>query len=346
MRRRALVLALALGIAPLTEARAQAPGEAVAPASSSTAPLDQAELIRKAETAEADHDPRLAASLYRRARDSNPGSRLGRAAAGRLIWLEERSEGDWQPLAELLKLRAMSRDALDAARLAEFEQKLATFPSGRVRREALALVADAEQQHLRRPERAIDAYERLLREPGLDDAERQLAVTGAAVARAALGDEAGAIRVIENAGLGGRHEASALRLQSFRRFSIPLALALLGAFVGISLGFGGYRGLAPRALARAVSRARVALGAYTLLVPIGFALAHSYELFRTIGPLCGACGGVALFSSIASGAAHELSRSRRLSCAALALLAVLAAAYLALDRSGALLGLLTSPRPR
>jgi hypothetical protein len=309
-------------------------------------PRDQTEAVREAERAERQLDPARAAACYRQARDADPATRLGRRAAIRLDWLEARREGDFRPLRELFALRALPAEARRAERVAEFERQIADFPPGRLRREARALVADCYAQ-LNDPAAAARAYESWLAEPGLDGGERQLAATGAALSRRALGDESGALALLEREALGDRPEAALLKLSRLHRSAQPLAWAALCAFAAAGLWWGGWRGFAPRGLARALSARRLLFGAYTLLCPVLLALFYSYDVLRVVGPLAGSSALVALAASIFGvglGAAGA-SRARRSVLSMLGLLAQLALGYLLLYAAGALLGFFTAPKP-
>ena len=311
--------------------------------------LSQADLLRSAERAEGVPDPARAAYWYALARDSAPDSRLGRRAGARLDWLEARKEGEWQPLRELLRMRSFAgRGPAELAPMLEFERRLRAFPAGRVRRESWQLVAETYLHRQGEPERALAAYRAWLAEPGLDEAERQLAITGAAQARALLGDGRGSLEELAAAGLERRPEAVELRLRLLRASARPLAQGAVGVFVVLAFACGGFRGFFRPQLARALSVRRLALGTYLLFGPVVFALLHSYDVLRVVGPLSLSCAAICCLASIA-GQGLDASRTARAPRAAITLLALLAqigAGYLTLDGSGALLALLTSPAPR
>jgi hypothetical protein len=125
-----------------------------------------------------------------------PGSRGARTASARIVWLGERSEGDFAPLARLTRVWHDPTFPGDAAAVEAFAREVDGFPPGVVRGEARMFVVEAWLRHLHRGEEARrvlvavrddpsassqsrmfaerDLAEELLAEGQLDDAEREV----------------------------------------------------------------------------------------------------------------------------------------------------------------------------
>ena len=170
----------------------------------------QRDLLRKAQAAESAAQPKQALTIHRRALAADPRSRLARRIRARLSWLEARSEGDYRPLAAWLRIRERPTSL---AELREFVRQAERFPTGRVRRDSWALAANALLRRFKLPREALVAYQRWAAEPNLDDAERQLALSGVALSRAQLGQLDESIEQLDRAGLSRRPEARFLRAQ-------------------------------------------------------------------------------------------------------------------------------------
>lgn len=320
----ALVLAAAL-TASGSLARAQVAGDALAA---------QSDRIREAAAAERAADPARALELYRAARELAPGSRLARRAEQRIAWLEARSAGGFEPLRELVRMQQVPARELDPATLAAFERRVAGFPEGRVRVEARWLAAESWLA-LKRWDEAARAYRALLDEP-LAAHERRTATLGLARALRARGDVGEALSVLEAAGLGRAPLADELRREASRRIGRPIAWAAIVVFVACALALGGWRGLRPAVVARAVSPSRLAATAWALAVPLAIATLYDAATTDTFAVAAGGFAGVLLVASIA-GVGLEASRAPRrlrVAVAVLAVLAQLAVGYLVLDLSG------------
>ena len=297
----------------------------------------QVERLRGAESAETRLDYAGALGEYRRSIELDPGSRLARRARARVEYLEARSEGSFAPLVRLEKAR---RATPDPRGLEELSHEVDAFPSGRVRREARAYIAETLALRLKLPSAAIVAYERWLDEPGLEDAEFLRATNGLAKSRARLGDLGRSLETLRAAGLGASAEARAIELAQVRRWAGPLAWGTLAVFALLALAWGGARALSPARLRRVISLRAVAVLAWVLAVPLALATRHRPETLRTLLLFVPAAACVVALAALWRAGAGAPGARRRFLMAALGVLAQLAVAYLALDRSGTLLGIL------
>ncbi len=304
----------------------------------------QAELIRKAEQAEREQRVEDAIQLYKQALAAAPGARLARRARTRLSWLEKRSRGGAAPLALLMRMQDLAPGQLTVERLRAFEKQVDSFPPGQVRRESRQLIAEAWFHRLHRPLDAVHAYQKWLAEPGLDNAEWQAATMGLALARAKLGDVKASIDALRRAGLGKKAETSFLEMESVASWACPLSFGLIGAFVALSLGLGGWRGLSPSRLKQALSIERLGIGAFAYSLPVILAKLHRPQTWRAMLLLAPASAGLMLVASIAGiglDATRERPRLRR-ALVVLGVLSQFAVGFLAFYYSRTLLGMLVS----
>ncbi len=319
-----LLLVATLSLLFATRAFAQAP--------------DQPGLLRKAQAAEGAAQPKQALAIYRRALALNPSSRLARKIRARIGWLAARSEGDFRPLAAWMRIRERPTKQLSLDELRAFLKQAEGFPAGRVRRDSWALGANALLRRFKQPKEALAAYQRWAAEPNLDDAERQLASAGVALARARLGQLEGAIDQLSREGLRSRPEARFLRAQRVAYFGQIIASAVLLALILLTLSFGGWRGLQPALLRRALSPERLALAALVLLPPLLIIRLYEAQLAAPFAMVALACGAAVVFCSIGGqGIAASGATERRGKLMAVAgALGTIAAAFLALIHSGTL----------
>ncbi len=304
----------------------------------------QAELIRHAEQAEREERVEDAMRLYRQAVDAAPQARLARRARTRLDWLDKRSQGGAGPLAALMRMQQLGPGQLTIARLRAFEQQVDGFPPGQVRRESRQLIAEAWFHRLHRPLDAVRAYQKWLAEPGLDSADWQTATLGLALSRAKLGDVQASLDGLRRAGLGKKAETSFLEVEQVAHWACPLSFGLIGAFVALSLGLGGWRGLSPSRLAQALSPARLGIGSFAYSLPIVLAKMHRPETWRAMLLLAPASAGLLLLASVAGiglDAAESRPPLRRL-VLALGVASQIAVGFLAFYYSRTLLGMLVS----
>jgi hypothetical protein len=286
-------------------------------------------LLASAADAEEACDPGRAAELYREALDAAGSSRVGRRARTRLSFLESRNEGGWAPLAALLCFRRLPSGETTAERVRAFAAEARGFPPGRVRREALAAVAERWHQVLGDAAEAAAAYEAWLGEPGLTEGERQLAHAGLARARGELGAVDDSIRELHRAGYGDRVEAMALRSRRVAAVGRVAALAALGLFLVVGVVSMDRRRARPRLRAM---HAVVAL--WVLGVPVILGALYEPRVGAQLAWVAGACA-----LAIAASAWLGALASRRHLLAVLASVATLSAAFLAAAHSGLLLDL-------
>jgi hypothetical protein len=251
--------------------------------------------------------------------------------------LEAHREGGFGPLVELENMR---RSAPDRAALAAFSQRIDAFPPGPVRREARALVAETLSERLALPAEAVGAYQRWLEEPGLDDADFVRATHGLARCRARLGDLGRALETLRAAGLGRSEEAIGIELLQVRRWAQPLAWALVCAFAFLAIAWGGLRALVPAKLRALVTAKHAALLAWVLVVPLAMSLVYRPEALRALSLFVPAAASMVILMGLWRLGAGPAADRRRITMAILGAGAQLALGYLALDRSGVLLGLL------
>jgi hypothetical protein len=299
----------------------------------------QSALVREADRAESEARPADALALWRRALAAAPTSRLAGRCERRIAYLSARAEGDFVPLADLLRMRKVSTDALDVARLEAFARRLDGYPPGPVRREGRELVADAWLARLGDATRGRDAYARWLAEPGLDDAEKRLAASGLARALTQLGDPSAALAAMERAGLGATTDADDLRREGRRRGLRVFAALLLALFVVGGALLGGWRGLRLRALRRAFTPLRAVAAAWVLGGPLLLASRYDHAAFDTFATLALAGAGLLVLAAVYGTGLAEASRVRRRAVAAAAFGAVVGAGFFVLDRAGFLLSL-------
>jgi hypothetical protein len=297
----------------------------------------QAELVKKARAREAAFEPASAAALYARAIEADPGSRTAQRAKSRLDWLKARSEGDFEPLAELMRMQALRPAERTAGALRSFGEQVRTFPSGTVKRESLAYLARAYARDVGDQEAALSAYERWLAAPGLTEAERQLAESGAALSRAALGRADESEAKLAAGGLDDRAEAVMLRAARIGKQGSWVAAGLLVLFLAAGLGLGGHRGL--RELKAALGARRLAVAVYLLAPPLCMVWLYDWRLLPQLAMVVGACASVMLVASIVGVglARSDVPSGRRRLVAVLGALATLGAAFIALHRSRLLL---------
>jgi hypothetical protein len=285
-------------------------------------------------------DPEGALALFVAAARAQPGGRLAARAEERARWIEARREGGYAPLRALLRMRGaepLADPDREAARLVAFATELASFPPGLVRREGLELVASAYLTRLGRADEALGAFDALLAEPGLSQAERMLALSSRSLALALGGRGERARGALRDAGLEHRPEARHLALLALAARARAVAWMLCALFLAVAVACGGWRGGASlAALGRAWSARRLFAGAYVFLPPLALAAEYESTLARPFAWLVVAALAGWLVALVA---AEGLTRSgastaRRRLCAALGFGAILGASWLGFDRGG------------
>lgn len=195
----------------------------------------QERLLRDAQAAEAEAQPARAVALYEDAERAAPSSRRAIFARTRRAWLQARSEDNYGPLQELSRVLRLAPGAQTREVIQAFEARLPSFPEGRVRREGRALVAHAYLERFADAPKAFDAFTALLTEQNLDEAERQIALSGLSRAAERSGRPAEAVEILEQAGLQHRPEGAFLRAAYWGSVGRPLAIGVLSVFVGLGL---------------------------------------------------------------------------------------------------------------
>lgn len=316
-------------------------GIVLAPWSARADRLLQAAHIARAEQHERENRPAAALDEWRRALAEDPSSRLSRRCEARIRFLSERSEAGFDPLARLMTIQNAGMEAQRADTIRGFAEQVARMPEGRVRRESKMLIAEAWATSIREPREAINAYLSLLREDGLDEAERRAAMSGLAASYSAAGDARGAAQALEAAGLSRTPAGEMLRLEAQRRIGRILARIGIALFAILSIVALVRAGASVTLLRGAVPPRAVLAGAFVCGVPL--LIAHQYDAAATdTFSLLFVTGLAVLLLARIVGAAFEKrppSPWFRYATAASAACGMLAVGYLLLDRAGGLLSI-------
>jgi hypothetical protein len=241
-------------------------------------------LIELGESLEQEGRPAEAIWSFQKLLAEYPNSAYERRASARLEWLKARNEGDFAPLAAFLKIR--NRRDLTRDELSAFWKEAEKFPSGRVKRDAAAFTAEAFSGRLKDPAASIPVYETWLREPGIDQSERELAASGMALALQRMGRLSEATELLRANNLTDRPEWRFIRVQSFRRIAHPIALTVVGIFGVLALAAIGL-GVRRMRWRELLAPKFWLLGAYVIVPPCVAAvqfsnpLKHDYERLAT-----------------------------------------------------------------
>lgn len=301
----------------------------------------QRALIASAEAFEATNRPDLALSAWQEALLADPGSRLARRCEARISYLNERSEGGFAPLAELMRMQHAGSAGQSRARVEEFESSLTRLPRGVVRKESRMLVAEAWAHSIADARQAVRAYETLLRTEDLDENERHATFSALASLHSSLGETRQAQAMLSAAGLQQTPAGAAIQREGTRVVGRIVALTFVIAFALI-VTFVIVRARLPVAAFRRVfSLSHIGAALFIALVPMLVARAYDEAAADTFG-LLALCVLLLLAASRLVGEAFDILRPTRtlVSAAAVsAALAVLSAGYLLLDRAGGLIGI-------
>ncbi len=323
--RRAALLAAWLLVLPL-EARAQ---------------VSPAERLREARAAETAHRPSDAAAAYRQLIEDAPTSRLATTARRRLEWLEARSEGGYAPLTTFLAFRDVVPGDRTSERTSAFEEAVAAFPEGRVRRESWALLGETWLT-LEEPERAERAFRALLAGPGASETERVMGHTGIARALSARDGAGAGAAHLRDAGLQATPTHDTLARESQRAVGRVVAWCLV-ALLAASVLATGRRALARGAvLRRALALPRVAVAGVLVAFPVWLAQLYDHDTFDTFAFVGAGSAGVLALGSLGGEAlsARDAGLGPRLTVATATVLAELSVGYLALDHADQLISIL------
>ncbi|MCB9614382.1 MAG: hypothetical protein H6722_18245 [Sandaracinus sp.] len=288
--------------------------------------------LAEARDAEARFEFSAAVEAYRRVVASEPTSRLAHVARRRLTWLEERSEGDFAPLAVLERARATLPD------LDRLEADAFAMPEGRVRRETLELVA-RERAGKGDAIGAERVARRWLETPDITPDERRRAVAFLArtVAEEAP-DEARAI--LRDAQMEDAAVAEELAWRAGIETGRTWAFVTLVLAALLVLACAGGAWASPSRL-RALARPGVLLTLLWLTaLPLGIAYLYDRSTLDTFARLALAIGGIFVVARLIADVLHDAPPWRRRGAALGVLMAHVSVGYLVLVASGATLGVL------
>ncbi|HEY1691548.1 MAG TPA: hypothetical protein VGG39_05285 [Polyangiaceae bacterium] len=111
----------------------------------------------------------------RAAVDAAPNTRWALRAVDRIDWIRARSEGDFEPLRRIEKVRRDPGASSDPAVIDALARDLESFPPGTVRVESRMLVAEAWLGRIHRPDAAIDELREVTADPKADPLTARLA---------------------------------------------------------------------------------------------------------------------------------------------------------------------------
>jgi hypothetical protein len=288
---------------------------------------------------QAARDLRFADALaaYRAALVADPSAPCVSAARARVEDLEAHAEGDFAPLAVVEAARRDPQRLADRAALEAFEQAVAAFPAGRVRAEGNLVAAHAWQRGVKVPERAIAAFQAVIRDPAGDRLTRAVALAELWALRKQRGEFHEAAPDVER-----DPDLSPAVTKSVRR---AVARSRMSAAATAALGvLGGVFALSIAALVRKSRDVREVPGRLVRPFEVAFALyvgGASAVLVRVHGDgdtrpfLLFGAGVLALVAGARAFALAFAARSRlvRAAWALACATGVVAAAFLALERT-------------
>lgn len=289
-------------------------------------------LFTTAEQEEHDLDLTAALEHYDASIASDPSNRWALRASARARFLRARSEGAFGPLVRLERVRRDPEAQRDAATIDALAHDLEAFPPGEVRTEARMFVAEAYATRLGRASAAEHELARLLDEAEGDPPLRAQAATRAVDMAMTRGDVAAAkhaaAQVAKNDPVLGERVSRWAR----RRIIERGAAALLALFViiGGASALRRVRSLERAELSAFVPRA-IVVCAYLAIVAV--MLANAYERGNALPfVLVPACLLPIAMVARAWALVGAPSRGARIARATFSAAAVLAAAFLVLDR--------------
>lgn len=142
---------------------------------------------QEAETAEAHGDPVKAIELYKEAiKEDASESPMTTTARARIDWLQKRSDNNFASLIALQRLQQRRFQDIRPQDMVEFEKQVDAMPSGILRRECRGFIADVWLRILRDPQKGLQAHQKWLAEPDLEDAQKRVAKQGLAVAQSRI----------------------------------------------------------------------------------------------------------------------------------------------------------------
>ncbi|MCS6900384.1 MAG: hypothetical protein RMJ98_11995 [Myxococcales bacterium] len=292
---------------------------------------ETSELMMQATQAEQSLDFAAAEAAYTKILELRPSGSFAHRARIRLEHLRAHAEGGYAPLKHLEEVRRVPRLASDPEALAALFEEAQRFPPGKVRTEALLLVAEGFGQRLRRSEQALAPASMLLRDPQVDRPLRAHALKLMVEAHLALGQKAQAAAVV--AEFPGLAPVLERRLAVDRRrhllFNASIGcLAVLGAILVVSLGkLRGRLWFLRRIFLSATSLSTVAL-----LGSVGSWLTYWYDESLSLRPFWLLGAGVWMVDRSVAVGREAVGRTKgaRMVLGGLGVLGVLAVAFLAL----------------
>jgi hypothetical protein len=253
-------------------------------------------------------------------------------AEQRATMIRARSEGGFEPLVTLERIRRDPRLASDAGAIDALVEAANTFPPGLVRVEAWVLAAEAYARRLGREADALPLWQRIASDPAAGPGVVQSAVRRLATARLARGEWAEAEATTAMRGAEPKLVDDVRR--GVRRHRLHLAsVGVLVAVLGLAALTIVRARRASQTLRRTGASARVVLGYAAYVAIAGAVLAAGYEQGRATPFLVfGIVLVPLLFIARAWGAAGSTARLARAGRAALCASGVIGAAFLVLER--------------
>ncbi len=151
------------------------PAAARGAASVPRSPAEAEAEFRLGVRAEAEGTFARALEHYRAYLEGEPPLRLARNARNRIMWIEERSEGNFLPLATLARVRRDPAALDDPATLEKLASETEAFPAGLVRSELRLRVAEAQLRRDRSRAIGLAGLHAILDDPSSGDSDRMLA---------------------------------------------------------------------------------------------------------------------------------------------------------------------------
>lgn len=294
------------------------------------------QLLEQAKRDEAELALAKALAGYEESLRLDPSAATAMHAEERAAALRARSEGSFEPLAKLERVRRDPKLASDPPAIDALVREAESFPPGLVRIEVWVLAAEAYAHRLDRPEDAALLWRRITLDRHADGVAAAAAARSLVSHHLARGDLAAAEEVVALAGARADVSLASDVRRAIRRRGlhlgalavIVLATALAAFAIGKAVRARRHRFVLARA--RASSRLVIAYAAYVALA--GAALASGYEA-GTARPflLFGAVLVPLLLVARAWGAAGSPAPAARGVRAALCAASALGAAFLVLE---------------
>ena len=235
--------------------------------------------------AEASYDFAHALGAYERAIVLRPSASFALRARTRAEELHLHAEGAFVPLAVLERVRRDPAKSSDPTALDGLYGEVRTFPPGRVRTEALLLIAEGFARRVRAPARAIAPAQAIVADPAIDRVTRSLALAILVDAELALGETSTARRIAaENRALS---PLLAQRMEQRGRRAVLVVGAEIGlaalAFAALGCGVWRARRDGFARLGR-VLRAPISVAVAAIVALGGAVIANAYDESITVRP--------------------------------------------------------------